>query len=94
MYGCQIWTQKLSSISDKISILQKKTMRIMTFSEYRAHTEPLFKKLKILKFKDSITKLNCTFVHDYLKGNLPRSFNNIFQRVDEVHQKETSNATE
>ena len=63
MYGCQIWTQKLNSVSDKISILQKKAMRIMTFSDFNTHSDPLFKKLEILKFKDYIVLQNCTFVH-------------------------------
>ena len=32
MYGCQIWSQKLLSVTDKISILQKNAVRIMTYS--------------------------------------------------------------
>ena len=32
MYGCQIWSQKLLSVTGKISILQKNDVRIMTYS--------------------------------------------------------------
>jgi len=35
---------------DKIATLQKKIIRIVTNSPYRAHSEPLFKQLKILPF--------------------------------------------
>ena len=54
IYGCQIWSQKLLSVTDKISILQKNAVRIMTYSDFNAHSEPLFKQLDILKFKDNI----------------------------------------
>ena len=75
MYGCQIWAQNLCSVSHKIS----------TFSDFKAHSEPLFKKFEILKFKDNIVLQNCLFVYDYLKGNLPNSFINTFKRVDDIH---------
>ena len=54
MYGCQIWAQNLCSVSHKISTLKKSAVRIMTFSDFKAHSEPLFKKFEILKFKDNI----------------------------------------
>ena len=92
MYGCQIWTPKLLSVTDKISILQKNAVRIMTFSDFKAHSEPLFKQLNILKFKDNIVLKNCLFVYDYLKGNLPKSFEDTFHRVDETHSTETRRA--
>ena len=83
MYGCQIWTPKLLSVTEKISILQKNAVRIMTFADFKEHSEPLFKQLNILKFRDNITLQNCLFVFDFIKGNLPNSFADIFNRVDE-----------
>ena len=60
MYGAQVWTPKLLSITDKISRLQKNAMRIMTFSEFKAHSEPLFKQQEeLLKFSDNIILSNC-----------------------------------
>ena len=61
MYGCQIWAQNLCSVTHKISTLQRNAVRIMTFSDYKAHSEPLFNKLEILKFKDIVLQ-NCLFV--------------------------------
>ena len=43
IYGCNIWG--LTAIDDnlkKIEVLQKKCIRIMTFSDFRCHTTPLF----------------------------------------------------
>ena len=93
MYGAQVWTPKLISITDKISSLQKNAMRIMTFSEFRAHIEPLFKQLEILKFCDSISLYNCVFVFDYLNGNLPDSFTDTFHRIDSIHHTNTRQAS-
>ncbi len=37
---------------DKVAKLQKKVIRIISLSKYNAHTEPLFKTLKLLKIND------------------------------------------
>ena len=92
LYGSQVWTPKLISVTEKISRLQKAAMRIMTFSEFRAHSEPLFKKLEILEFTDSIAVNNCSFVHDYFNGKLPRSFTNTFLRTDNLYEYSTRQA--
>ena len=93
LYGSQVWTSKLISVTDNISRLQKSAMRIMTFSEFRAHSEPLFKKLEILKFSDSISVNNCSFVYDYFNNNLPHSFTNTFFRVEDLYEYSTRQAT-
>ena len=92
-YGSQIWTPKLLSVGDKITRLQKAAMRIMTFSEFKSHSEPLFKKLQILKFRDSISVNNCSFVYDYFHDNLPGSYTNTFIRPNDLHDYSTRKAT-
>ena len=65
IFGCQTWGLNSStSHFKKIITLQKRAMRIMTFSQFNAHTEPLFKKLGILKMKDPMSLFNCLFIHD------------------------------
>ena len=93
LYGSQVWTPKLISVAEKISRLQKTAMRIMTFSEFKAHTEPLFKKLQILKFCDSLVLNNALFVYDYFHSNLPDSFKNTFIRTDDLYEYSTRQAT-
>ena len=65
----------------------------MTFSEFRAHSEPLFKKLEILKFSDSIAVNNCLFVYDFFNKNLPHSFTDAFFRADDMYEYATRKAT-
>ena len=47
-YGLLLWGTHVN----RVLKLQKKTVRIMSNSEYLAHSEPLFKTLKLLKFED------------------------------------------
>ena len=75
-----------------VSILQRKAVTIMTFSDIWAHSKPLFKKLNILKFDDSLFLQNCLFVYDYFHGNLPKSFGDIFIKSEETHSYYTRNA--
>ena len=54
-YGILCWGFK----QNRIFQLQKKAIRTITRSKYNAHTEPLFKKLNILKVNE-IQLENCT----------------------------------
>ena len=63
--------------------------RSMTFSNFNAHSEPLFKQLDILKFNENIVFQNCLFVYNYLKGDLLSSFEFTFNRVEESHSIKT-----
>ena len=47
-YGLLVWGNK----SDNIYKLQKKAIRIINLGKYNAHTEPLFKKNRILKLME------------------------------------------
>jgi hypothetical protein len=61
----------------------------MTFSDYRAHTNLLFSKLKILKFFDRIFFRNALFMHDFCSNKLPQSFNTYFVEVSKTHKYHT-----
>ena len=47
IYGVEIWGNACNAYIDPLIKLQKKCLRIITFSNYLAHTEPLFQKLEI-----------------------------------------------
>jgi hypothetical protein len=55
---------------------------------------PIYKDLKILKFRDIVTLKNLIFVHDYLNNNLPESFAGFFTRVGDTHPHNTRNAAQ
>ena len=46
-YGLPVWGSANLALTQKLFILQKKAIRAITFSDFRAHTTPLFKDLNI-----------------------------------------------
>ncbi len=75
-YGLLAWGN--ASSVKQIEILQKKAIRIINKKPYNAHTEPLFRKEKILKVTDLFKLQASTFVYDFKHDNLPRSFSDFF----------------
>ena len=54
IYGCNIWGLTSEENLKKLEILQKRCIRIMTFSDSRSYTNPLFIKLKVLNVPEII----------------------------------------
>ena len=87
------WSSTYVSNLSCIFLLQKRIVRVLTNSNYRAHTAPLFSKLKIL----SIYQLNSfhigKFMYSYHNQLLPPSFRNLFTTNIEIHEYNTRNAS-
>jgi hypothetical protein len=67
----------------------------MTFNSYLAHSEPIFKVLKILdiyKINDYLISL-FMFRYNHMK-NLPKAFTNYFVNNSQIHQYNTRNNTQ
>jgi len=67
---------------EKISVLQKKVIRIVSNSNYRAHTEPLFKQLKILPYPKLIEQSKLLFMHSVHYNYAPPIFSNVWPKND------------
>lgn len=52
IYCISIWGSTIKTLTDKLVLLQKKIVRIITHSHYQAHSKPLFLTTGILKFED------------------------------------------
>ena len=74
VYCLPVWSSASQSLLKKITILQKKAIRILTHNVYNAHTEPLFKKEKILPFEKLILFFNLQFMQKNIQGLLPDAF--------------------
>ena len=58
----------------RLEKLQKRIIRIITCSKYNAHTDPLFKRVNVLKIND-VFKLNALkFYYKYTNNELPSYF--------------------
>ena len=94
IYGCNIWGLATEENIDKIEILQKKCIRILTFSPFNSHTSDLFKDLKILKVKDIIKMHQLKVVFDFTKNALPSDLMPLFTLASDVHPNHELNSTE
>lgn len=62
-----------------------KAVRIMiTFSDYRAHTSPLFKSVNLLKLLDIVKLHTGIFMLCYSNGLLPVNFDQFFGKINIV----------
>ena len=76
----------------KVSILQKKALRIMNFAPFNAHTTPLFKNCNILKFADIINVESCIFINNCFNRDSFSIFNENFKLVSTTHSYNTRSA--
>ena len=86
-----IWGSTASYLLQKIFLIQKRAIRIITNSTYLAHTEPLFRKLKILNTYDLHRYFVACFMFSYSKGTLPDILNNFFTLNSTVNMYLTRN---
>ena len=71
--------------------LQKRALRIMTNSKYNAHTEPIFKDLKLLKL-DGIFDIQCMkFFYKFTNNTLPKYFHYLSKYNREIYEIVTRN---
>ena len=59
-----------------LEIIQKRAIRLITGSNYIAHTEPLFIQLGLLKVQDIFKLRLLKFYYKFCYGTLPHYFDN------------------
>ena len=93
IYGCNIWGLTTDENLKMIEVLQKKCLRIITFSDYNSHTNPLFIELKLLKLRDIIKSQQLKIVYEFYNNILPTNLLNLFTLDKEVHKYQTVSAS-
>ena len=85
-YGNIIWGDQ----GKKLFKLQKKAVRIISKSNYNSHTNPLFKKLNVLKFPDLCALHDLKFCYKFGNDMLPKYFSSkLFFRFPIFKQRVT-----
>ena len=87
--GIIIWGNTYSTTLQPSYILQKKAVRIMTFSSFDEHSTPLFRLLVIMKLSDLVTLHIALFMHKFHNKLLPSYFDNFFNPVLSIHDYNT-----
>ena len=81
-----VWAQsKPTTYLDKIFRIQKKYCRLMTFSHFQAHSEPLFRQLSILSIYKLYQYQLGLFMYQQLRGLIPISGTFSFVTNASVH---------
>jgi len=78
IYCISVWSSASQSLISKLTKMQKDAIRLILNKPYNAHTEPLFKELKILPFDKLLLYFNLQIMQRYIQGFLPSAFNNVW----------------
>jgi len=89
IYSCNIWGLTSNENIKKIEVLQKKCLRIMTFSDFNSHTTSLFFNLKLLKIRDIIKIQQLKLVHGFYNNLLPIELQSLFVLNSDIHDHAT-----
>ena len=69
--------------------LQKRVVRIIKYLPNRAHTEPIFLDLKSSNIYQLYKQKVLLFMFKYIRGCLPKLFNNYYIRNVDIHSHVT-----
>ena len=83
------WGTASRTLIEKLFILQKKIVRIISGENYTAHTGPIFKKLEILNLWELYDHSFAKFMFDFHHDDLPDVFSDYFVRTNETHSYNT-----
>ena len=93
-YNIIHWGNSSACYLDKLIVLQKRMIRLITNSEYLAHTDPLFHELKLLKLNDIYKFFTCAYMHEAVRNGLFATQHNINTRNSNLPQSEFRRLTQ
>ena len=88
-----MWGSTYQSNLNRIIILQKKIIRIISKVSFDAHTGVLFKEQEILKFSDIYLYQIGKFMYLFKRGLLPNYFRDMFTLASQIHSHNTRNSS-
>ena len=91
IYCVSVWGSTYQSNLSRVSILQKKIIRIICKVSFDSHTDVLFKEHGILKFFDIYFYQIGKFMYLFKSGLLPNYFRNMFTLASQLHSHYTRN---
>jgi len=92
-YGITLWGANYGTHLTKLVMIQKKIIRVIAGASYYAHTEPIFKYLRVLKLTDIYKIQGLKYVLNFLHNVLPSSLSNLFTLSRTVHEHSTHHCT-
>ena len=96
--GLEKWKSKESILAaylsnlNRIIVLQKKIIRIISKVSFDAHTGVLFKEQEIFKFSDIYLYQIGKFMYLFKRGLVPNYFRDMFILASQIHSYNTRNS--
>lgn len=84
-YCCNVWGLTSEDNLNKLEVLQNKCLRIITFSDFRSHANPLYIQLNILKVRDVIKLNHLKLTFEFHKNLLPEDIRKLFNLSRSIH---------
>ena len=78
MYCNHVWGNNYPTNLEKLVLVQKKLVRIITYSPFRAHSEPLLYADRLLTVTDINEYVVGMFMYQWVNENFPRIFKNFY----------------
>ena len=88
-----IWGRASKKYINRLLLLQKRAIRIVCNSAFRAHSEPLFKECNILTIYNINIYLVGIFMFQYYHNLLPKANLELFMSRRDIHQRNTRNSS-
>ena len=85
-YVLPVWGFANDGLLEKISLMQKKAVCIITSADYHAHTSPIMKETKILSLADQRYHLISSLMWDLDHDRLPPTLSSYFNKCNTIHQ--------
>ena len=90
-YCTLLWANSYRSHLHKLRLLQKKAIRIISNTDYLAHSSKLFLNLKLLKLDDIMKFQLGTFMYKLKNNKLPNVIPHMFVTNENIHRHNTRN---
>ena len=94
IYCNHVWGNNYTTSLEKLLLVQKKIIRIITCSPFRAHTEPLIVANRILNVYDISSYISGMLMYECMCDNVPSSLHDFFQTNSDVHSHATRYAND
>ena len=89
-----VWGNCGSTKTNSILLLQKRALRLITNSQYRSPSDPLFAQIKALKIHDIHTFQTAIFMYKYNRNQLPSVFDNFLTSNANIHSYPTRRSSD
>ena len=79
---------------ENINNVRKRCIRIITFSDFQAHTNQLFIDFKLLKVEEIITTNQLKLIYEFRNNILPYNLHDLFKLNKNLYKYETSSTSD